>query len=88
MGFVGALEDWWKVKILVDHPILCYLIEYAAYLLNRFEVGRRGKASYERCRGKKAKTLGIEFGEAIHWKRKPIGGALDKLSAMWEDGFT
>jgi hypothetical protein len=83
---LGALESRWKVKMPVDHPILCYMIEYAAYLLNRFEVGRDGRTSYERCKGKKAKTLGIEFGESVHWKRKPVGGALGKLSVMWEDG--
>ena len=30
--------------------------------------------------------LGIEFGEAVWWKRKPGGGALGKLTCMWEDG--
>ena len=83
---LDALESRWKVKIPVDHPVICYIIEYAAFVINRFEVGHDGKTNFERCKGKKAKTLGIEFGEAVHWKRKPIGGALGKLSVMWEDG--
>jgi hypothetical protein len=81
-----ALEARWSVKLPVDHPVLSYLVEYAAVLLNRFEVGKDGRTSLERCKGKKAKTLGIEFGEAVHWRRKPVGGALGKLSVLWSDG--
>ena len=61
-------------------------MEYAAFLLNRFEVGRDGKTSFERCAGKKAKVLGVEFGEGIFWKKKREGGALGKLSSTWTDG--
>ena len=28
----------------------------------------------------------MEFGEAIWWKRKREGGALGKLTSMWNDG--
>ena len=83
---LDRLEAKWKSKIPYAHPILCYIVEYAASLLNRFEVGHDGKTSYERCKGKKAKTLGIEFGEAVFWKRKLSGGALGKLTVTWEDG--
>ena len=62
------------------------ITEHAAVLLNRFEVGHDGKTAYERNKGKKAKVLGMEFGEAILWKRRPVGGALGKLSCLWEDG--
>ena len=74
------------VEIPALHPIIPWMIEYAALLINRFEVGKDGKTNFERCKGKKAKTLGIEFGEAVLWKRKPTGGALGKLTCMWEDG--
>lgn len=37
------LETRWSVKLPVDHPVLCYLIEYASLLLNRFEVSHDGK---------------------------------------------
>ena len=46
-----------------------------------------GRTAYERNKGKKAKVLGMEFGEAILWKRRPVGGALGKLSCLWEDGL-
>ena len=83
---LDALETRWGVKIPVYHPVICYLIDYASFLLNRFEVGHDGKKNYERCKGKRAKTLGIEFGEATFWRRKLVGGALGKLSVTWADG--
>ena len=82
----SALESRWGVKIPTLHAVVPWLVEYAGLLVNRFEVGRDGKTRFERCKGKKAKTLGIEFGEAVLWKRKPGGGALGKLTCMWEDG--
>jgi hypothetical protein len=82
----SALEERWKLKIPSKHAVVTWIVEYAAFLLNRFEVGRDGKTSYERCKGKKSKLLGIEFGEAVLWRRKPIAGALGKLTCLWEDG--
>ncbi len=39
------------------------MVEFAAVLVNRYEVGRDGKTPYERARGKRSKLLGLEFGE-------------------------
>ena len=66
--------------------IMAWMAEYAAHLLNRFEVGKDGTTAYERCKGKKAKHMGVEFGEGILWRRTPVGGALGKLGTLWEDG--
>ena len=40
-----------------------------------------GKTAYERLKRKSAKVLGVEFGETVMWKRRPIGPPLGKLSA-------
>ena len=69
-------------KIPTGHAIMPWIIEYAAFLINRFEVGRDGKTAYERCKRKTAKTLGIEFGEAVLWRRRPVGGALESDVSM------
>ena len=82
----SAVEGRWGVKLGTRHPVIPWIVEHAAVLLNRFEVGHDGKTALERNKGKKAKFLGIEFGEAILWKRRPVGGALGKLSCLWEDG--
>jgi hypothetical protein len=70
----SALEDRIKGKLEADHPVFPWMAEYGALLINRFEVGKDGMTAYERNKKKKAKTLGLEFGEALLWKRKPIWG--------------
>ena len=67
---LGALEEKWGCSIPYDHPLICYIVEYAGVLLNRFEVGVDGRTAYERNKGKKATTLGRGIGEAVLWRRK------------------
>ena len=82
-----AVERRWKAEIPVDHPVLAWAVEYASFLLNRFEVGHDGKTAYERLKGKRATTLAIEFGEKVLWKMTAHqGGALGKLSSTWRVG--
>ena len=66
----------WSAEVPSKHAVIPWMVEYAAYLLNRFEVGHDGKTAYERMKGKTAKCLGLEFGEGVHWKTSPSGGAL------------
>jgi hypothetical protein len=82
----SGLQERWGLNITTFHPIIPWLVEYAAFLLNRFEVGRDGKTAYERSKGKTAKSLGLEIGEAVLWRRKPVGGAMAKLTCLWSDG--
>lgn len=63
-----------------------WIVKYAAFLINRFEVGQDNKTAYERIKGKNAKVMGIEFAEAMLWRRKPVGGAFGKVTCMWGDG--
>ena len=83
---LDALEARWKRTIGTDECILAWLAERAARSLNRLEIGNDGRTSYESCKGKQAKHPGIEIGEAILWRRKPIGGALGKLSVACSYG--
>ena len=55
--------------------------------MSRAEVGKDGKAAYERIRGNVAKIEGLECGEGLLWKRRREGGPLGKLTCMWEDGI-
>ena len=82
----SAVEERTGAKLTPRHPIMTWMVENANYLLNRYEVGHDGKTAYERCKGKVAKVLGIEFGEAVLWKRRAVGGALAKMTCLWEDG--
>ena len=82
----SQLEERWGRRIDPRHPVFTWMVGYAAVLLNRFEVGKDGRTAYERLKNKTSKMLGLEFGELILWKRKPVGGAMGKMSCMWEDG--
>jgi hypothetical protein len=82
-----ALEHKAKVIVGARHPLMPWIVEYAGHLLNRFEVSQDGKTAYERLKGKSARTLGIEFGESVLWKRRPVGGALAKATCPREDGI-
>ena len=82
----SALEERISEKLDIGDAIWPWLVEYSSYLLNRLEVGHDGKTAYERNKGKKSRVLGVEFGECILYKRRPVGDKLSKLSIMWEDG--
>ena len=84
----SALEAKLGILISQDHAVLPWLVEYAGWLVNRAEVGHDGKTPYERSKGKVAKLHGMEFGEAVLWKRRPVAGALGKLSCLWGDGIS
>jgi len=84
-----GLESRWKREIAAVECIVPWIVEWSAHVLNRFEVGKDGRTAYERCKGKKAKHLGIEFGEAVLWRRKPSGGALwETVSGLVEWCFS
>ncbi len=70
----SAEEEKWGVELDTEHMVWPWLVEYAAYMLTRAEVGADGKTAYERSRGKVAKLAGVEFGEGVMWKRRREGG--------------
>ena len=83
----SALEEKLEVKIDSGHSIWPWLMEHAAFLLNRGEVGHDGRTSFERCKGKHGRMPGMESGEKVLWRRKPVGGHLAKMTLLWEDGM-
>ena len=61
-----------------QEAVVTVIREYAAYVLNRLEVGKDGKTAYERANGKKATVVGREFGEKVLWRKKK-GDKMAKL---------
>ena len=83
----SALEEKLNVKVDSQHSVWPWIVEYAAFLLNRAEVGRDGRTAYERCKGKRGRVPGLVFGEGVLWRRRPIGRKLAKLTCLWEEGI-
>ena len=81
-----SLESTLGCQVDAKEPIVTYMPEYAAYLLNRLEVGRDGKAAYARCKGKRATVLGLEFGEKVLYKGKP-DAKMAKIRSRWDSGI-
>ncbi len=49
--------------------IVNFIPEYAAYLMNRLEVGKDGKVAYDRAKGKKPIVSGVDLGEILYTRK-------------------
>ena len=63
-----------------------FVFVYCFFLLNRLKVGKDGRTAYERCKGKKATVLGLEFGEKVLYKVR-TEAKMAKLRSRWEYGI-
>ena len=78
----AALEHRIGTRIPPDARILCWLVEFAAYLMNRCDIGSDGKTPLQRLHGRRDNTPILEFGEKILWMpAKPERGG------KWEPRF-
>ncbi len=69
-----ALESRLGVEIPRDSPIMDWIFEHAAFLINRFSVGHDGMVPMERLTGTKWRRAVVEIGETVLAKlvNKPI----------------
>ena len=80
-----ALANRVGVKFGAKHPVTSWLVAHAADLISKFQVGKDGKTSYERARGKPFTKELVEFGECVFYR----AGKLDvrhKLEPRWQEG--
>ena len=61
----SALEERLKEKIDSKNPIMPWMVEYAATLLNTYRVGKDQKTATERHKGSKQVKPVAEFGECV-----------------------
>lgn len=81
-----GLEDRGGFKLSSDHPIIPWLVQHAADVINKYRVGPDGKTAYERWKGKPCTKEAIESGELVHYKlakRHDRG----KLEDRWNEGI-
>ena len=83
-----AIEGYTQAEIPLDHPIIPWLVESAAWTLNRYEVGKDGKTAYERAKGKPFELPVAEFAEKVTYlKQKKKSGRKSKLGARTAEGI-
>ena len=70
------------------HAVTCWLVEHAADLLNKYQLGEDGRTAYHRLRGKCWQHELVEFGEKVHYKVNVKNLSREqKLEPRWEEGF-
>ena len=78
----AAIEHRIGTRVPTDARILCWLVELAAYLMNRCDIGSKGKTPLQRLHGRKDNTPILEFREKIlYMPAKPARGG------KWEPRF-
>ena len=71
----AALEHRFWARVPPDARILCWLVEFAAYLMNRCDIGTDGKTPLQILQGRRDNTPVFEFGEKIlYMPAKPARG--------------
>ena len=63
-----ALEARLKITIKEDSTVLDWIIEHAAFLINKFSIGHGGMTPHERLVGQTWRRPLVEFGEMVHAK--------------------
>ena len=67
-----SIQDHFKRKIGVGHPMIAWLPRHSAALLNRYKVGADGLTAEMRRTGRAWRKPAIQFGERVYFK--PAGG--------------
>jgi hypothetical protein len=80
-----ALESRIKSDIPADHPIMTWLVEYAATLQRRCLVGSDGRTPQEKVKGRPSRRPVAEFAEKV-WYR-PLRDRRSKLDMVMEEGI-
>ena len=80
-----ALESRLGERIAIDHPAIAWLIEHSVDLLNQCQMGKDGRTSYERLKGKRYGGAFVGFGCPVMLRvtDKPQGGLMQEC---WVEG--
>ena len=74
-------------RVETNWPLLTWVAEHAAMMLNRWQVGRDGRTAYRRTVGKKCVQKVVEVGERVHVpKRRPQTNRKQSLDSKWKIG--
>ena len=68
------------------HPIIPWMVEHSADVINKYHIGQDGKTPFERIKGKRFNGEMMEFGCRV-WYRVPgevVGGV---MAPRWEEGI-
>ena len=81
-----AFENKVNVSIPVNHPIISWMTEYAAWMCTTMRVGDDGMTPYHRVRGRPYTKRLVQFGECVLAQgdtKGPAAQERDKLDSRW-----
>jgi len=82
-----VLEHRYKMKVSSRHPVMAWLVTYAADMLTRFGRGKDGRTPWELSRGKPYRRRLLPFGETcLFMVVKGSGARQYKLDTRWQKG--
>ena len=61
----AALESRLSARIPSQHPVMKWMVEYAAVILNKYAVQPSGRTAYHDLHGKRVSERLVEFGETV-----------------------
>lgn len=86
--FKDQLEDNAEMKLQCDDVITSWIIRWAAMLCSRHMVGKDGKTSYERRRGRRCRLPAVPFREKVWYRQvRDTKDRKDKFESEWKEGI-
>ena len=80
-----ALSELYKKDISSKHPVLSWLVSYAAGQITRGQIGAGGLTPHQRLEGRAFRKLLPVFGESVLYL--PIGKRASRLPERWSGGL-
>ena len=82
------LEHEIGMQIESGHPIMAWMVQWAAECLSRFEIGPDGRTSHQRLHGRRSQRTVACYGEKVlYMPRKTAKNHKNKEQPRWEFGF-
>ena len=71
----------------IRHPLIAWLVEYAAFVRLTGVIGRGGKTAYSRIRGRNHTLRLPFFAEHVRYKARAREGGIKGEGVRWGDGI-
>ena len=81
-----GLERQIQARIPIDHPVIAWMIAYAAHARTMRVRGSDGRTAHQRVKGSEASTRMIPFGETCRYKGRANEGGIAGSGTRFSDG--
>ena len=82
-----TLDRFLERHVPVTHPLIAWLVEYAAFVRMTGVIGRDGKSAYARVRGTEHSLRLPFFGERVRFKGRSREGGVAGENIRWSEGI-